>query len=1131
MKFSPTYPIYCLLVSLMVLFLHIPAVRSQTPVQAPPIIEEDFNDCVFPTGWTTSLTGYQGAAWGVGIPDNPNSNGASIDGTCMVYFDDDASGDGTSAWTAQVTSPAFDGIGPAGTVLILETDVHFRNWDGSDAFTILVSQNGTSNWVPVAVYQGQDYSGTNFDQYLPAMIDITAYAGANMRVRFEYYDGGIWNWWAAFDNFKVSRSLMIENFDGCGMPAGWINYIDSGDTGWQIGQDTIWSYDMNGTCMAYFNDDALGEDADPSTVVLLSNTFDATLFANIILDVDVHFRASGNSFLAIAVFYNNELIPVRVFSGENFEGYNYQDFGHVTIDLSAYRSQDLRVAFAYGDGGSWAWWASVDNVKVSGWGQINDLCSRAEAVTVNGPCVEASNVNAIFEGPAASCTDSTKAGIWFSFVAPTGGIATINSASDFNDVITVFSGNCNALNPIACNNRDEFGFTGEKLRLTGLTAGQTYFVRISGRVGSFGATSGNTCVSITSGGTAPPTPANDNCSTAILLSLDASCISGNNRNATLEANESIPSLNNRSRSSIWYRFVAPASGKVVLDSGADFADVITVYSGNCGSLTEVNGTDYGHNITLNGLTSGQTYRVQITGYFATVEGNVCMALRTPPQAPPNDVCTDAIPLTVGDECTLANNESATFNGPLVDLQVPFTGYSASTANSQNYYFRPEQGGSCTVSDVYVRYDFFTFTVSATGSYTITNFYPQMDGYLHVYQNSFNPNNPCATYVAGNDDFNGITLSVVNVTLTAGVTYYLVTSAYGASQSGQYTTSITTAIPGAAVLTMLNDVNLNGAPTSCDINPAAAIWFTFTAPASGKIYLSTDAEFVHVASVYSGICGNLTQVKCVANPSRCSDPVSVTNLTAGAQYFLQIASASTPFGYNYGDVCVRIKDAQYEPVKAKIKVFLQGAYLGNGLMSTTLKQYNLVPTEQPFSQAPWNYNGTECADELPSNIVDWVLLELRDANNFDQIVEQKAALLLNNGNVVDKGKDAVRFYNIPADQSYFIVVRHRNHLAQMSSVSVPLPNLNPYTFSEGANYVMGGDTQSVVLPDGQWAMIAGDFNADGVVSVADFNYYQSQSSFINQYLDGDCNLDRTVSVADFNLYMPNASVIGIQQIRY
>jgi len=1131
MKFSSAHPTYCLYVLLVALFLNLQVANSQTPVQAPPIIEEDFNDCILPTGWTTNLIGYQGATWGIGIPDNPASGGSSIDGTCMVYFDDDITGNSTGAWTAQITSPAFDGVGATGTQLILEADVHFRNWNGSDAFRILVSQNGTTNWIPVAVYQGQNYWGNYYDQYVPALIDITPYAGANMRVRFEYEDGNVWNWWAAFDNFKVSRSLLNENFDGCALPAGWINYIDSGDTGWQIGMDTVWSYDMNGTCMAYFNDDAIGQDADPSTVVLLSPTFDATLFANIILDVDVHFRAYQNSFLAIAVFYNNELIPVRVFSGENFEGYSYQDFGHVTIDISAYRSQDLRVAFAYGDGGSWAWWASFDNVKVSGWGEINDLCTRAEAVTVNGPCVEASNVNAIFDGPADACVDSTKAGIWFSFVAPAGGVVTINSDSDFNDVISVFSGNCNSLTPVICHNRDEFGFTGENVRVTGLIAGQTYFVRVSGRVGTFGATNGTTCVSISSGGIVPPAPVNDNCSASILLNIDANCVSGNNRNATLEVNEPVPSLNNRSRSSVWYRFVAPASGKVEIDSGADFADVITVYSGNCGSLTEVSGTDYGHSITLNGLTAGQTYRVQITGYFATIEGNVCMALKTPPQAPVNDICTDAINLSVGDDCTVANNNAATFYGPLVDLQVPFTEHTASTANSSNYYYRPNQGNTCSISTVYVRYDYFTFTVSTTGNYTVQSYYPQMDGYLHVYHTSFNPNNPCATYVAGNDDFNGIQQSQVNVSLTAGVTYYVVTSAYGASQSGQYTTTITTAIPNATVYTMLNDVNLNGAPTSCDVNPTAAIWFTFTAPASGKIYLSTSGEFVHVASIYSGVCGNLTQVYCVANPSRCADPVIVNNLTPGNQYFLQIASASTPFGYNYGEVCVSIKDAVYEPVKAKVKVFLQGPYLGNGLMSTTLKQYNLIPTEQPFNQPPWNYNGSECADELPANMVDWVLLELRDAANFDNIVDQKAALLLNNGNIVDKGKDAVRFYNIPANESFYIVVRHRNHLAQMSAVTVPLPNMNPYTFNASASYVMGGDTQSVVMPDGNLAMIAGDFNADGVVSVADFNHYQSQASMINQYLDGDCNLDRTVSVADFNLYMPNASVIGIQQIRY
>ncbi|OWY19985.1 hypothetical protein C7N43_11035 [Sphingobacteriales bacterium UPWRP_1] len=1253
MKSGNFYTTCCLVVTLLVLNLF--TALAQTNLQAPAIIEENFDDCVLPAGWTSNLLGYQGASWGVGIPDNDNSGGASIDGTCMVFFDDDATGGGTATWTAQVTSPAFDGTGPAGGILLLEADVHFRNYNGSDAFTIYVSQNGTTNWVPVAVYQDQNYNGDNFNSYVHANIDISAFAGPNMRVRFEYYDGNDWNWWAAFDNFKVSRALFVEDFDDCALPPGWLSFIDSGDFGWNIGNDDdAWPYNMDGSCMVYFNDDALGQAATPSSAVLVSPAFDATVNATIALDIDVHFRAYQGQYLAIGVLLNGDFMPVKVFVGEDFEGTNYGEYGHVTLDLSPYRSHDMRLVFGFGDGGTWGWWASFDNIKVSGWGELNDVCTRAEPVAVNGPCVEATNVNAIFEGPAAACVDSTKSGIWFSFVAPASGIVTINSASNFNEVITLFSGNCNSLNAIACTNRDEFGFTGENLRVTGLSNGQTYYVRVSGRVGSFGSTEGTTCLSITGGGTPPAPPANDNCSGAVQLTLNGSCISGNNRNATLETNEPVPSLNNRSRASIWYRFTAPASGRVVLNSGADFADVITVYSGNCGALTEVGGSDYGHTIELNGLTAGQTYRVQITGYFATVEGNVCMAITNPPPPPANDVCTQAIDLIVGDACTLATNQSATFTGPTVDLQVPFTGYAAATTGSTNYYYRPDQGATCTVSTVYVRYDVFNFTPTISGSYTIINTYPEMDGYLHVYAGSFDPNNPCATYVNGNDDYNGIeqslvavnltagttyyvvtsayganqagaystqimapapvvnhnattvgspdyylrpnqgttcTVSAINVqydvftfsvtntatytitntysgfdgymhlysgsfnptdpcatyvngnddyngttqsrivlNLTAGLTYYLVTSAYAANQSGAYSTDVTTLQPAAGITQTLYDVNINGQPTSCDINPSAAIWFSFTAPASGKIYATTDADFVHVLSVFSGVCGNLTEVQCEFNPSRCGEPVLISNLTPGQQYYLQIASANNPFGYTYGEVCIQLKDAQYDPVKAKIKVFLQGPYLGNGSMSTTLKQYNLIPDTQPFNQSPWNYNGNECLDEIPNNMVDWVLVELRNAANNNQIVEQKAALLLNNGSVADKGKDGVRFYNIPPNSSYYVVIRHRNHLAVMSSVPVPLPNINPYNFAADGSYVLGNQ-QTVAMPDGNWAMRAGDFNADGVFTVADFNFYTGQASMLNQYVDSDCNLDRTVTVADFNLYTPNASTIGIQQIRY
>ncbi len=70
-----------------------------------------------------------------------------------------------------------------------------------------------------------------------------------------------------------------------------------------------------------------------------------------------------------------------------------------------------------------------------------------------------------------------------------------------------------------------------------------------------------------------------------------------------------------------------------------------------------------------------------------------------------------------------------------------------------------------------------------------------------------------------------------------------------------------------------------------------------------------------------------------------------------------------------------------------------------------------------------------------------------------------------------------------------------------------------------------------MSGGFFALSAGDFNSDGVMTVFDFNFYQSEASLINQYLTSDCNLDKTVSVADFNLNMPNSSKIGVNLIRY
>lgn len=219
----------------------------------------------------------------------------------------------------------------------------------------------------------------------------------------------------------------------------------------------------------------------------------------------------------------------------------------------------------------------------------------------------------------------------------------------------------------------------------------------------------------------------------------------------------------------------------------------------------------------------------------------------------------------------------------------------------------------------------------------------------------------------------------------------------------------------------------------------------------------------------------------------------------------------------------------------IKLFLEGAYDTNTeVMTTILRDNNLIPIEQPFARPPWNYNGLESVADMasiPVNAVDWLLIELRSAADQEQIVAQRACFLMSEGSVQDiNGTEGVFFSGLN-DGNYYVIARSRNHLANitenaivLSSAGSVLVNFNDPTM------VLGGTAQLKSIA-GQYAQIAGDFNSDGVLTVTDFNFYATQTSQINQYLDGDVNLDKAVTVADFNLYQPNSSVIGVNPIRY
>ena len=116
------------------------------------------------------------------------------------------------------------------------------------------------------------------------------------------------------------------------------------------------------------------------------------------------------------------------------------------------------------------------------------------------------------------------------------------------------------------------------------------------------------------------------------------------------------------------------------------------------------------------------------------------------------------------------------------------------------------------------------------------------------------------------------------------------------------------------------------------------------------------------------------------------------------------------------------------ISVDIKVFLEGPY--NSLnMNTSLT----VPTTSPYTEDP------ETVSSIPNisgnEVVDWVLVQLRDQNNESNILESQSAFLLQDGTVVDvDGSSPVQFSQ-PGNTSYYIAVKHRNHLAVMSNSPV------------------------------------------------------------------------------------------------
>jgi len=209
----------------------------------------------------------------------------------------------------------------------------------------------------------------------------------------------------------------------------------------------------------------------------------------------------------------------------------------------------------------------------------------------------------------------------------------------------------------------------------------------------------------------------------------------------------------------------------------------------------------------------------------------------------------------------------------------------------------------------------------------------------------------------------------------------------------------------------------------------------------------------------------------------------------------------------------------------IKAYLAGPYRTGGTMATNLINDGEIPAQHPYTVSPYNAPAF-ATSSFPANMVDYILIEARTTLSNTAVI-QKIGILLDDGTIIDTNGGSIQM-NLNAASSYYIWVRHRNHLdVVIASPMAPSNNMNiDFTTSMNSAY---GPQQLEVTSDGKFSLHTGDFDRNGVINNGDFDQWKLSPAILGGYHYTDSNLDATVQVTDFDRWYYNRSLIGAAQL--
>lgn len=573
----------------------------------------------------------------------------------------------------------------------------------------------------------------------------------------------------------------------------------------------------------------------------------------------------------------------------------------------------------------------------------NDLCANATILTasVDTSCVPITEsfADALQEFAPSTCPgqdDSPSAfDIWYQFSATDAtqivDVTTLAQGGPGNGVgaVVVLYDACGGAE-LACANPTiiKFGpFTFvqsglTRLTATNLTIGNNYFIRVYNYGDTLPAAGDDLfeiCVH-----TAVDPPVNDTCTGATPLTVGTACVP---TNGTLNgANQENPALAcgaeaaSNTAFDIWYSFTANQSNEIIevatVTQNDGTAAVIEVYDNCSGTPLDCanpaifpgfGGIPGTTSLNYNGYTIGNTYLVRVYHYgdAAAVQGDITICVYDAPPPPSNDICTNAIALTVLDTCnpTIGTLTSAT-------EEMPSTACGADPASG-------------TATDVWYSFQ----AINATQLIEVSPLVGQggVAPVIELYDICAGAQLACAnpTIIPGFGAIPGTTV-LTATGLTPGTSYQVRVYHYGDNPAtdGSMAICVYNAPPppvndtcsGAIALTVdavcnpttgsLESATEESPAEFCNTiqsTTATDVWYSFNPANSDEIVEVSSQDFDPIVIVYDACGGNL--VDCANPDGSGTTMVPLSGLTPGNDYFVRVYSDGPLPGPGDFTICV------------------------------------------------------------------------------------------------------------------------------------------------------------------------------------------------------------------------------------